>query len=51
MLVGIPIKLSDTPGQIRRLGVVVGSDTDAVFADLGYAPDEIARLRAAGAIG
>lgn len=49
--IGIPIKLSDTPGQIRRLGVVVGSDGDAVFADLGYAPDEIARLRADGALG
>jgi crotonobetainyl-CoA:carnitine CoA-transferase CaiB-like acyl-CoA transferase len=28
----------------------LGSDTDAILTDLGYGPDEIARLRAVGAL-
>jgi crotonobetainyl-CoA:carnitine CoA-transferase CaiB-like acyl-CoA transferase len=28
-----------------------GADTDAILAELGYAPEEVARLRAAGALG
>ena len=48
---GIPIKLSDTPGKIRSLGVPTGSDTEAVLAELGYGSEEIAALREAGALG
>lgn len=49
--IGVPIKLSDTPGRIRSLGVPTGSDTDAVLADLGYSAAEIATLREMGAVG
>lgn len=48
---GIPIKLSDTPGRIRGLGVSTGSDTEAVLAELGYENEEIAALRQSGALG
>ena len=48
---GIAIKLSDTPGSIRRPGPVVGEHTDEVLSALGYAATERARLRQVGAIG
>jgi crotonobetainyl-CoA:carnitine CoA-transferase CaiB-like acyl-CoA transferase len=50
-LLGVPVKLSRTPGDpARGPGPVLGEHTDAVLADLGYAPDEIERLKAAGAV-
>ncbi len=48
---GIPIKLSETPGSIHRLGVPTGADTAAVLEELGYGEDEIQALRAQGALG
>jgi alpha-methylacyl-CoA racemase len=50
-LLGLPIKLSRTPGDASRApGPVLGEHTDAVLAAAGYAPDEIAELKAAGAV-
>jgi crotonobetainyl-CoA:carnitine CoA-transferase CaiB-like acyl-CoA transferase len=48
--VGISVKLSDTPGQIRFLAAPLGTHTEDVLADLGYPPQQIAQLRAEGAI-
>jgi alpha-methylacyl-CoA racemase len=48
--VGISVKLSDTPGSIRSLAPTLGQHTDAILADLGYSPQEVARWRAEGAI-
>ena len=39
-------RLSETPGRIRHTGGRHGCDTDAVFAELGVKPDELALLRA-----
>jgi crotonobetainyl-CoA:carnitine CoA-transferase CaiB-like acyl-CoA transferase len=47
---GIAIKLSDTPGTIRRAAPVSGEHTDHVLKDLGYGGDEIARFRATGVV-
>jgi len=48
---GVPVKLSDTPGRVRRAPPVLGQHTDAVLRqDLGRSADEVARLRAAGVI-
>lgn len=50
-LPGIPIKLSETPGSVRKAPPTVGEDTDAVFRDLlGLAAAELDRLREVGAI-
>jgi alpha-methylacyl-CoA racemase len=50
-LLGVPVKLSRTPGDPARApGPVLGQDTDAVLAELGYAPAEIERLKADGAV-
>jgi len=43
-------RLSETPGEVRWSGRGHGADTDAVLAELGLSADEIARLRAAGAV-
>ncbi|MBD8022743.1 CaiB/BaiF CoA transferase family protein [Microbacterium gallinarum] len=43
-------RLSETPGAIRHTGRGHGADTDDVLGEAGYGPDEIAALRAAGAV-
>ncbi|HEX78143.1 MAG TPA: CoA transferase [Dehalococcoidia bacterium] len=48
---GIPIKLSDTPGQIRRTAPLVGEHNDEILADIGYSKEEIERLRQSGVPG
>ena len=50
-LLGIPVKLSDTPGTIRSAPPKLGQHTDSVLrADLGLVQSDIDRLRAAKAI-
>jgi formyl-CoA transferase len=49
LTVGNPIKLSDSPTEVVR-SPLLGEHTDAVLAQLGYAPAEVAALRAAGAV-
>jgi alpha-methylacyl-CoA racemase len=48
--VGISVKLSDTPGQIRFLAAPLGTHTEEILTGLGYTPENIAQLRAEGAI-
>ena len=48
---GIPIKLSHTPGKIRKAPPSLGQDTNAVLKRLGYSATDIKKLRAAGAMG
>jgi len=47
---GNPVKLSRTPAATRKAAPVLGEDTDAVLGELGYGPDDIARLRAEAVI-
>jgi formyl-CoA transferase len=47
--VGCPLRLSDSPVAVRR-PPLLGEHTDEVLDALGYAPQEIERLRGAGAI-
>ncbi len=48
--IGIPIKLSATPGEMRTPPVAFGENTAAVLAELGYADEAIDDLRKAGII-
>ncbi len=47
---GIAIKLSDTPGQLRRIGPLVGEHTDEVLQALGYDAGRLQELRQAGTV-
>lgn len=49
-MVGIPVKLSKTPGSIREAAPVLGQHTKNVLLGLGYSDQDIARFKKAGAI-
>jgi formyl-CoA transferase len=49
LTVGNPIKLSDSPTDVRR-SPLLGEHTDEVLEQLGYSVDQIAALRAEGVI-
>ena len=42
--IGIPIKLSETPGRFQRPAPTLGQHTDEVLRDLGYSDAEIESL-------
>jgi len=44
-VLGVPVKLSDTPGAVRTPPPRLGEHTDAVLHDLGFSDDAIAGLR------
>jgi crotonobetainyl-CoA:carnitine CoA-transferase CaiB-like acyl-CoA transferase len=48
--VGVGAKFSDTPGSVRSLAPSRGEHTDAVLRGLHRSEDEIAALRASGAV-
>ncbi|MGV9800581.1 CaiB/BaiF CoA transferase family protein [Mycobacterium sp. NPDC003449] len=44
-LPGIPIKLSETPGSIRKAPPLIGEDNDAIFGEfLEYSPERVQQL-------
>lgn len=49
--IGIPVKLSVTPAQIRHPAPLLGQHTDEVLLWLGLDHSEISRLRESGVIG
>jgi crotonobetainyl-CoA:carnitine CoA-transferase CaiB-like acyl-CoA transferase len=51
-IVGVPVKLSQTPGAVREPAPLLGQHTDAVLQEyLGMDDAKITALRQAGAIG
>jgi crotonobetainyl-CoA:carnitine CoA-transferase CaiB-like acyl-CoA transferase len=51
-IVGVPVKLSETPGRVRTPAPLLGQHTDEVLREyLGMSEAEIAGLRTAKAIG
>jgi crotonobetainyl-CoA:carnitine CoA-transferase CaiB-like acyl-CoA transferase len=50
-VLGVPIKLSETPGRVRTAPPALGQHTSQILqSDCGLSPDEIEALRASGAI-
>ena len=47
---GVPVKLSDTPGAVDRPAPLLGEHNDAILTELGYDERERQALRAAGII-
>jgi formyl-CoA transferase len=45
LTVGNPIKMSDSPSDVKR-SPLLGEHTDAILAELGYSSEQIAALRA-----
>ncbi|MBI2206803.1 MAG: CoA transferase [Candidatus Rokubacteria bacterium] len=51
-MVGVPVRLSETPGAVRTPSPMLGEHTDEILRDvLGLDAAQIAELRTAGAIG
>ena len=48
--IGVPIKFSETPGEIRMPAPEIGEHTEEVLEQLGYSREEIGRLRKTGVI-
>lgn len=49
--VATPFTMSKTPARLDGVPPHLGADTDAVLAELGYAPEDIKRLKGAGGVG
>jgi crotonobetainyl-CoA:carnitine CoA-transferase CaiB-like acyl-CoA transferase len=47
---GIPIKLSETPGRIRRPAPLLGEHTSQTLMELGYSEAEIEDLQERGIV-
>lgn len=48
---GIAVKLSETPGKIRRLAPIFGEHTEEILRELDYSQSQIAELRQSSVIG
>ena len=48
--IGIPVKLSETPGSIRTPPVAFGESTSAILIELGYPQAEIKAFADKGVI-
>ncbi len=47
---GVPVKLSETPGAVRTAPAAFGENTDQILAELGYGKAEIKALREKGVV-
>ena len=48
--IGVPVKLSDTPGSVRSAAVDFGESTTSILEELGYTEKEIKSLTKAKVI-
>jgi CoA:oxalate CoA-transferase len=48
--IGVPVKLSETPGEVGGPAPALGQDTQAILAELGYSAGDIGEMAARGII-
>ncbi|HKD43267.1 MAG TPA: CoA transferase [Myxococcaceae bacterium] len=48
--IGSPMRLSETPAQMKRAGPLLGEHSGQVLREIGYSSQEIEQLRSAGVI-
>lgn len=49
--IGVPVKLSDTPGSVRTPAPLLGQHSDEVLVQFGYAATDITAFKNAGVLG
>jgi crotonobetainyl-CoA:carnitine CoA-transferase CaiB-like acyl-CoA transferase len=49
-MLGVPVKLSGTPGRPQGASPLLGQHSEKILLDLGYSPSDIAHLEAEGVI-
>jgi CoA:oxalate CoA-transferase len=49
-VLGFPIKFAEAPCRLRRPAPDLGASTDDILQELGYSPEDIARLHEAGIV-
>jgi formyl-CoA transferase len=49
-LLGLPVKLSETPGDVHRIPPSLGEHTDDILGELGLSEEDRCRLRAEGLV-
>jgi crotonobetainyl-CoA:carnitine CoA-transferase CaiB-like acyl-CoA transferase len=47
---GVPVKLSETPGAVTRPAPTLGQHTVQILTEVGYSADEIEAMREAGVV-
>lgn len=50
LLTGIPVKLSETPGEVKTVFPEIGEHNEEIFAQLGVSQEEMADLKTRGII-
>ena len=48
--IGIPVKLSETPGSVRRPAPTLGQHTEEVLTEFGYSGEDIAGFKNSGVV-
>ena len=49
--IGVPVKLSDTPGSVRTPAPLLGQHSDEVLTEFGYEDTDVTAFKDAGVLG
>jgi len=49
-VLGVPVKMTDTPGSVRTAPVEFGASTEIILRDIGYSGEQIAGFADKGVV-